>query len=203
MEAEMFRRFGHGNPLNEPYQPHHYYRVVDTPSFWGHNARHFKQSPRGAWVREPGHPVPEGVLMVYNVFESVYSGALAEPIKAELRRREDLKGKARPQTTLRFTGLFICGACGFGLVYARTPGYVALRCASRYEQSATRPACTPGHWLSEKRAQAYIDACLRQMLRSGDPAAFLPSDEGNDMNHANNRRGVERQIANLKKTSAV
>lgn len=199
MEQEMFDRFGYGSPLNQPYQPHHYYRIVYTPGFWGHNHRNFKQKGRGPWAREEGHPIPDGVLVVYNVFEPVYKGALAEKVKAELVRREAIKGNASPQTTLRFTGLFLCAECGYFLAYARTPGYVALRCNSRYEKSSTRPDCDARRYLSEKRAQAYIDQRLREMLATGNPATFLPVSQDELANDQQQIENMQRQISDLEK----
>lgn len=199
MEEEMFNRFGYGSPLNDPYQPHHYYRIIYTPGFWGHNARHFKQKGRGPWTREEGHPVPDGVLVVYNVFEPVYKDDLAERVKAELTRREAIKGNATPQTTLPFTGLFMCSECGYNLAYARTPGYVALRCSSRYEKSSTRPDCGVRRYLSEKRARAYIDQRLREMLAAGDPSAFLPASTVEPTNGIQQIEDIKRQIGDVEK----
>jgi hypothetical protein len=175
IERLMYERYGYSNPLGEPYQHHHYYRILHTPSFWGHIARHFKHSwQKGPWVFEPGHDIPEGVTIYYGTHEPVYTGELAEQVKAELMRRWfAIKGKAKPASTSRFTGLFLCAECGYAMTYSRTPGYVALRCMTRYEKSGTRGPCPAKKYLSEKKAQAYIDQRLREMLAVGDPSAFL------------------------------
>lgn len=198
IEVEMFERFGHGSPLNQPHQPHHYYRIVYTPSFWGHNARHFKHSGKGPWIREAGHPIPDGVLMVYDVFEAVYTGEMADKIKAELTRREALKGNARPRG-YRFSGLFMCGHCGYNLAYFQSPGYIALRCNSKYEQSPTRPDCDARKYLPEKKAVAYVDALLRHMVDSGDMSGFTPDGTTGAEKVQSNLAEVEKDIASLEK----
>ncbi len=195
LDREMFNRFGYGSPLNQPYQPHHYYRILSTPSFWGHSARYFKVSGRGPWVREPGHPIPDGVLVVYDRFEPVYKGELAQRVKAEMLRRESTKGRASKQLTASFTGLVICADCGFQMVYTRTYNYTALRCNTRYETSPTRPECVSKHYLSAKRIKSYVDKRLREMLAVGNPNTFVsnvvPDTEGNTIRIAKVEHDIE------------
>jgi len=130
--------------------------------------------------------------------------------KAELTRRETFRGRASPRTTNRFTGLFLCGACGWHMSYARSPGYVALRCNSRYDSSPTRPDCNERSYLREAVAQAYIDARLREMLALEDAASFLvdtppPADTAQQLAALRGQvTEVEQQIQRmiLKQTSA-
>ncbi len=96
IEQAMFDQYGYANALNEPYQPKYYWRLLSSPVFWGHMARHYKHRERGPWVREAGNPIPDKVQVNYNVVPSVYEGDLAERVKAEMSRREQTRGSHRP-----------------------------------------------------------------------------------------------------------
>jgi hypothetical protein len=51
----------------------------------------------------------EGAIVFRNTHLAVWTGELAEQIKAELVRRSDIvRGKAEPRFTKNFTGLVIC-----------------------------------------------------------------------------------------------
>lgn len=167
LEQEMFAVYGHANPLGEPYQHHYYHKIIHTPTFWGHIARNYKHAIRGMWSIEPGHPVPPGVSIYYDKVEPVYTGELAERVKAELVRRHTvIKGSASPMTTRRFTGLFICGGCGYGMTYNQSKGWEAYQCMSKYEKSPTRDTCTVTKRVPQKQAQATLHRLLKLALNS-------------------------------------
>jgi hypothetical protein len=71
------------------------------------------------WTYDESYPVPEGVQVKRNVFPPVYTGALAEAIKDEIRRRHDLRGKAAADRVRRFTALCVCADCGHTMVLRR------------------------------------------------------------------------------------
>jgi DNA invertase Pin-like site-specific DNA recombinase len=200
IEQEMFNRFGHANPLGEPYQHNFYHRIVFTPAFWGHTARHFKNSGRGTWVFEEGEPAPEGVSILYNMHPAVWTGDLAEKVKAELRRREEsIRGKAKSFRTKMFTGLFICAECGYNLSYGKKADWASWKCMSRYEQSATRPDCSERKHISEKKAKAYIDNRLRQMIENGNPTSFLPSHKNETQSNKKQLKEIQTELENIDK----
>ena len=123
IEVELFNRFGYGNSRGQPYQRCKFYGLINTPTFWGHSARHHRgingeaRYRAGTWLYEPGHPVPDGVLIYYDTHEPAYSGEQAVLIKAEIaRRRQVISGRARPGTTYKFSGLIICARCGYRMV---------------------------------------------------------------------------------------
>lgn len=170
MEQAMFHQFGYCSPLGKPYTPHHYYRIVYTPAFWGNGARHFKSVGRGAWVREPGHDdqIPKGVLIEYGKYDPVYTGDLAQQVNRELERREQMRGKAAHKITRRFSGLLVCGECGYHMSYSVSPGWTALRCATRYEHTVRQDDCRARKYISEKKIQAEIDGRLRHAIALND-----------------------------------
>lgn len=167
IERDMFDRFGHANPLGEPFQHHHFYRIMHTPTFWGHTARHFKYAERGMWTIEPDHPLPAGVTIHYNTHEAIYAGELAVRVKAEMVRRQTvIRGSASPDNTKRFTGLFLCAECGYGMAFTESHGWMAYQCLSKYERSSTRSGCTVTRRMPDKKAQQQIDRMLRQIVAS-------------------------------------
>ena len=131
IESEMYKRFGYVNKKGKPYYPHYYSRILYTPSFWGHLSRNTKGdkrvNPHGAWSREKGHTVPKGITIQYNVIPPMYSGRLANEVKAELTRRESINGRRKPSKSYKFSGLIICGVCGRNMVYSTKKNYIALR----------------------------------------------------------------------------
>jgi hypothetical protein len=182
IERELYRRFGHVNEQGRAYPANFFYKRVYHPAWWGHNARHFhsKTHPNGEktdlWVFDADEPLPEGVILFRNVLPPVWTGELAERVKAELRRRRmAIRGSARAILTRRFTGLFICGGCGYAMHYLLDGRkWVALGCHTRYWTSDIRPDCRQTKSISEKKVIEYVDVCLRRMLAETDPDAFLP-----------------------------
>lgn len=186
IERVLFDRFGHANGRGEPHQPVKVYGLIRNPVFWGNIA--IGHRPRAAgepwarfgdWIVEPGHPIPDGVTIYYGVCDPVLTGALAEAVKAEVRRRSiAVVGGVSPYKTHPFTALFVCGECNYYLStygtlnkVGRQPGY--LKCMSHWHQSATRIDCSQRKALKAVDAQAYLDARLREMLAAADPDAFL------------------------------
>lgn len=195
VERAMFERFGHANPLGQAYQPHHYYRIVYTPAFWGHAARHYKEKGRGAWTREVGHEVPKGVLIEYDKYPPALSGAAADKLKAELTRRENMRGHRRPQETYKFSGLLVCASCGFHLGYGGDGKSHAYLCKSKWESSGTRPSCADTQHVNEKKLIAWLDTFLQ--AGAGAPPSFIatPHDPQRDIERLTSEiAGVERQI---------
>lgn len=193
LEKEMFSRFGYASPLGQPYQPHHYYKLLATPSFWGHLSRHYKLAGRGPWTREPGHDIPQGILVEYDKIPPALTGELADSLKAEMTRRETLKGRARPQSTKMFSGLLVCDSCEFILNYAGKGDYHAYRCWSKYEVTPTRKACTDTKMVNEKKVIAKVRALLQTSLESGIPLfrASQPDD--------NERARLQTSVTELEK----
>jgi hypothetical protein len=174
LETELYQRFGHVNERGERWAANRMYAMMTNPTFWGHSAQHFRYDKAYAaisdWIFEPGHEIPPGVEINYNTHEAVYSGELAENIKAEFRRRQQHRGSRRSYMTQRFSGLLLCGECGYHLTTLASNRYSTrgLRCKSHFEQSVTRPDCSQSKWINEKRVEEWLGSRLEQIWNSGD-----------------------------------
>jgi DNA invertase Pin-like site-specific DNA recombinase len=111
---EMYRRFGHAKD-GRAYHQNVFYRMFYCPYTWGYAARGYKHK-KGLWAFDETIPLPEGVTVNRSPdppVPAVYTGELAERLKAELRRRVLVtKGHASPRLSHKFTGLLICADCG-------------------------------------------------------------------------------------------
>lgn len=210
IEKELYARYGHVNGRGERWAQSRMYTMITNPSFWGHSARHYRLKERkgtfawiGDWIFEAGHEIPAGVTIYYNTHEAVWTGELAERIKAEFRRRQSLVGSARPQNTRKFSGMLVCGECYHYLVTMRTgKQQYGLRCMSHYNVSATRPDCSQHFWVHEKKIQAWINARLETLLEVEDWSAFLDLSIADDIPRtlqqlADEIRVIEGQIDTL------
>jgi hypothetical protein len=178
MEVELFNRFGHVGANGNMLPKGTIKAALYNPTFWGHSSRRYHTHSRGAtlqmaWVYDDTEPVPEGVLVYRNKIAPVYTGELAETIKAELRRREDIARGRGMHRTGKFTGLFICGECGYTLAYDRRQGRVYLLCNAKRVGHYKSRTCSQGKALIERNAQSYLDALLRQTLETGTLQAAM------------------------------
>ena len=204
IEKELFERFGHANRPGEPHSPIRIYSLITNPTFWGHiatghrhrhkvNGKGFAQL--GDWIFEPGHPIPEGVSIEYNVLDPVYTGELAEQIKAEVRRRRSILGSTSPRRTHPFGSIFVCLECGYYMTTygtfqrhkKRVPGY--LKCTSHWQQSNVRPDCSQRKTLKYENARAYLDKRLREMVASLSPDTFWGVSHTTPVGHTDALRG--------------
>jgi hypothetical protein len=182
MEKELYLRYGIVNQDGRVFSHNFFYKRVYHPAWWGHSARHFRTEhhPNGQktdlWVFDADEPLPDGVVIHRDVLPAVWEGEIAERIKAELRRRRmAIRGSARSIRTRRFTGLLICGGCGYVMKYLLSGSkWVALGCSTRWWTSDIRPTCEQTHSINERTVQEWFDVRLRHMLEAGNPAAFMP-----------------------------
>lgn len=183
VETEMYARFGHSRADGKRFKTYFFYHMLHNPWFWGHGARYYKKAslPNGQktdlWVFDESHPVPQGILIHRNTHEAVYQGDLAEKVKAELRRRRmAIRGTARPHRSKKFTGLILCGYCGFYMVYDQNKGRGYYRCRSKYN-ARTRPGCDQFRHITDKRVQNWIHAKLAEMLAT-ESVDLLSREDG-------------------------
>jgi hypothetical protein len=193
MEVELYQRYGYANKHGKVHNRHKFHKLVTSPTFWGHSARKYRgvgykkkgaepdkdSDPRkwrdGLWAIEPGHEVPKGVTIYYNTHEAVWTGELAERIKAEIRRRAaTVKGKAKAHTKYWPTGLFVCGVCGSNLNihFASGRRNYYLRCVQRFSSVPGREKCTNTAYLSERFLRDWMSHFLRFMAVPHDYEAF-------------------------------
>lgn len=182
LEDELFKRFGHGTPEGKPYPPRKVYSILYNPSAWGHEARFFrdfrrKSQHKGSWAFDLSVPPPEGVVMFPNVHQSIYEGDQAILIQQELRRREVImRGSARSDRAYRFTGLIICGECGFNVVaqHQKTMKGKPLRyyCYTKYRKFAPT-TCTQSAGALERNVYALVRAKLDEAIATRDLSVLL------------------------------
>jgi DNA invertase Pin-like site-specific DNA recombinase len=197
LERVLFERYGHVADNGKPFPMYALYHLLNAPSFWGNSARHAPADCRGDWVFDEGAPVPEGVTVYYGTHEAVYTGELAEAVKAELRRRRALRGSARPDTQYPLSALFACDECGYKLAWTNSNGrWRGARCNTAYvHRPYTTEPCAQRQHMPEPYALDYMRQLVTLIVTTGDVQTALaslatpePPDETPEL---------ERQLAQL------
>lgn len=186
------------------------YALVMNPFFWGHNAQYFrgKKQNYGDWRLEPGHVIPEGVEISYNVHPPVWEGELADAIKAEIRRRKLHFGRYSPRAPFRFSGLFVCDECGYAFSkLSGRNGKSGIRCQTKYyargPNSSVRPECSQTIPLKTEDAQAYLDKALKRMIARKDPFLLMNSSRASTIEKQRAQAEAKLQKAQHKATTLV
>ncbi len=186
VENELYTRYGHVDDDGRPYNMYYMYTLITNPMFWGHTAQGFRRRRSkitrhsGMWIYDESEPVPDDIVVYRNTVPSVYTGELAERVKAEIKRRQEtIQGKASPRRTHRFTGLFVCGECGSGMsTYSRYQHrgkpicQLGLRCNMAYQKPRNELFCHQKGYVPFKEIQAYLDARLRELLDGASSDIF-------------------------------
>lgn len=182
VELELARRFGYTGADGKPYPRQMVYSLFHHPTFWGHAARRFNSGHKGRqrrivhrWAFDSGAEPPPGVLVYRDVYPPALAGDMADEVKTELIRRLSVNhGRAAHGSTSLFSGLLICGDCGYNLGFQQNKNSPRYRCQSRYLTARGRPAC-PSTGIPQRAVQTYINEALRRMLDMNDVGVFLPS----------------------------
>lgn len=181
LERVLYERYGYVGKNGKPYPPRYFHPLLISPVFWGHNARNFwnERSPnvhrRGEWMFDETVPAPDGVMIYYNTHEPVYTGELAERMKAELRRRMSLRGSARPNSPYPLTGMFECYECGWKMAFVNSHGkWRAARCNVAYNMKPPH-SCTQRKAMPERYAIDYMKRLVALVVESDDGVAFIDS----------------------------
>lgn len=178
MGSTLYERYGHVDHTGRPYSSRTLYSLVLNPLFWGHTSSGYHTASKGRWVFDPDYPAPEGVIIHHNTVPPVYQGEVAEAVKAELIRRMSIRGHASPLNTYRFSGLFVCGTCGYTMTsYVRAGERAGLCCATQYREIRSGVTCKQWRFKDEA-IRPYMDTLLRQLL-DGMPLPF-ESDQADD-----------------------
>lgn len=205
VEEELYNRYGHIRDNGERYYPGYMYRLIMKPLFWGHMARHHASAgskngyKTGAWIYDENEPMPEGATIYHNTHEPVWSGELAEKVKAEIRRRsETVRGGTDPQNTHRFSGLGVCAKCGsfWATHVQKKKNYRGLLCPAAKSNSPILPDCENTRIMTEKRMVKLMNGYLKQMLQRQSTDIF---NEDNTLKQEYQSRveELDREIAEL------
>lgn len=172
LEVELYARYGHADPqTGNRYGLYTCVRLLKNPFFWGHSAYGYrKHGGNRAWLYDESVPVPDGVIIYWNTHEAVYTGERGEQIKAEMRRRSGIKGRARPRTDYMFSGLLRCAECGATLTVSanytspkRKTIRVSYYCPTKYRHSGL--VCTQTHHINQKKIKQYVHLLLTARLQ--------------------------------------
>lgn len=201
IEQVLYEDYGHASAFGDVIQPGKLYGILTNPFTHGHGVMHFRSPGRyaavGEWRLKEGYPVPEGVLIWYNTHEPVWKGEQFERLFAEFQRRMNIDGKDNPSDGHRFSGLLVCGECGYFLVYNSNQRTNAMRCMSHYNVSATRPDCSQNRWFTEPRIQAFFNDKLLELIQSRDWSKFLMLDTVGDTSNTQQLAKLEQEIRKL------
>lgn len=197
MEHELWNRFGHGKN-GRAWKKHTMYFAVMRAAWWGHSARNFANTsaPNGQasdlWIFDDDAPLPPGVKIYRHTHDPVWSGETAERIKAELRRRRhELRGNARKGHIHRFTGLILCGHCG----YIMSHNYGSYQCRSKWQASYNPVHCDQSRSIPWRFVQDYASEILTRMIDLADPEFFIRPDMQD--NPANRIASIEAEISSI------
>lgn len=171
----LHARGGHVDKTGRPYSSATLYALVMSPMFWGHTFRNTtRRQMRGRWIFDDDCPPPEGVTVWRHTIPAVYAGEQAEDVKAELRRRMDMRGRTRPHDTYRFAGLFVCGECAGALVvYNKRGKRLGLRCRRAGSTlNSRRHACSQHGLVREDYLVDWWTDALDKLLRHILPDAL-------------------------------
>jgi len=185
VEDELYKRYGHVNKNGKKFYPGYMYRLIMKPLFWGHMARHHASANAkngfkyGEWIYDESAPIPEGATIFHNTHDSVWTGEIADSVKAEIRRRSQVvRGNSDPKNTHRFSGLGVCAECGsfWATHVQKKKNYRGVLCPAAKSNSKTLPDCNNGRIFNERRLTALMTDYLQQMLERQSTDIFNEAD---------------------------
>lgn len=190
---------GHRSPrTGKAYNGMSLRRLLYNPYLWGHVAYRW-HGQEGAWGYDDSQPLPPGTQVIRDSVPAVYEGELALKVQAELRRREAIiRGRTQPDGTHRFTGLFVCGDCGYHMVHVRDRYY----CPTRWIVGREHVTCANTVRIRESTATAQIGLFLERWLNQ--PGSDLPrpkAENGGEIHGALEQ--LEKDAANLERRIRV
>lgn len=136
--AKLYTDYHHRPGRGKIFSQATFYRLLYNPVFWGHAALNYS-GKTGPWCYDESLPVPDGVKVNRNTHPPVYAGELGELVKAELRRRENIQGRAKPDGAYMFTGLVVCAECGYTIAAHTSKGHIYWQCFTRWRKFPLRP----------------------------------------------------------------
>lgn len=180
---ELLAERGHVKPSGRNYSAATIRNWMMHPTLYGNTAQHFQDVDnhslaRGFWVFDPAEPAPEYVTIHYGTHPPMYDEPLASRVKAEMRRRFGLNGKAHPQTRRRFSGFVVCDVCHHAASYKQDGAWLGVRCTSRnHPDLSVGERCENSRYVSEKKLIQFADAMLARLLEKNDWSVLLGQNE--------------------------
>ncbi len=183
IEKTLYERFGHVADDGKPYGDNIVYSFLYHPLTWGATTYGNNRKPNGKkgygrnygiWTFDETYEPPPHVTIYRGVVEPVYVGERAEQMKAELRRRKEMLGRRRPRETNMFSGIFVCGECGWSLtnvgnrLRSGARSMYGMRCNSPRRVSQWAPKCSQTGTVRIDYLRNYINSLLLQMLAEDD-----------------------------------
>lgn len=182
--GERLQRDGHLTGADTYYHGKNIRRMFLIPWVFGNSVVRHNRGPEnwmnGRWIFDSDVAPPPDVVVYYDVVPSVFEGERLEQIKAELRRRFDIKGRGSSRDAHRFSRLCLCEDCGY-LMSVRTKVVDGVRRRNGYQcghSTAGMPPdkrCPNRLHIHVKVIQAFVEAQLDRYLRvtDGKPVAIV------------------------------
>jgi len=149
---------------------------------------HFQ--PNGLWRIEPGHEIPPGVLISYNVIPPVYPDRLSQEVRTEISRRKEIgHGLGYSARVMWHRGLLVCRGCGWAASTRNSDGRGYIGCTSNRRENTRR--CESPAFISERLARRYVTALLSQIIEVGQAALTTPDSAPLDVD------GLRQTLASL------
>lgn len=181
IEMILYKRFGHVADDGLPYGNNAMYKFLHHPITWGITTygtkRHNRSVVRGTWMLDDKEPPPEGVILNRSACPPIYTGVQAERLRSELIRRKEMVGKRRPHASYAFTGLLVCGTCGYTLNVSggERSKHLTMRCFSGTRKIQYQPVCDqqnlPVRW---EYIHTYLDELLRKLIATQNISELIP-----------------------------
>lgn len=199
MIAKHFNETGIPNPAGQAKWQMRSFTVnfLYRPKVWGNagwKTRRLK-SPAFLASFDPDfvHLLPDDSEMFYGVdgIQPIYTGEIAILLQQELRRRVQVKGRGMHKRYQRmFTGMGVCGTCGYGLIYFQPKGRKpTLICDNR------RYGCTDSARIREHDVQQYIHNILIELQHKKGATAIQQLFGINDNQTV--IAGIESELATI------
>lgn len=172
--TELYRRYGYVTRKGKPYSTGSLYDTIMNPRVWGNNAEGWTHSATnastGRWIFDDDETAPDGVKIYYGAIPAMYTGETADALKAEIRRRMLMRGKARPASAYRFSRLCVCGECGgFMRVVASRGVRHGLKCDTAARSTFLLVGTCSQNTLTQGRIiQEFVSVYIARLL-SGRP----------------------------------
>jgi DNA invertase Pin-like site-specific DNA recombinase len=175
MGEALSQRYGHLTGADTFYHGKNIRRMFLIPWVFGNSVVRHNRGPEnwmnGRWIFDADVAPPPDVVVYYDVVPPVFEGERLEQIKAELRRRFEIKGRGSTRDAHRFSRLCLCDECGYLMSVMtkvvdgvrRRNGYV---CGHSGVGMPPDKRCSNSRHIHKSVIQAFVEAQLARYLRT-------------------------------------